>query len=59
MDKEGTHVIMLSADLKLTVWNIHSFLALARMVLEDESFFVCIERVPDLLFFTKEMVLGK
>ena len=57
MDKDGTQVVMLSANLQLTVRNIHSVLALAGVALEYESIFVCIERVPDLLVFAKERVL--
>ena len=37
VDKEGTHVVMLSANLQLTVRNIHSVLALAGVALEAES----------------------
>ena len=59
MNKEGTHVVMLSADLQLTVRNIHSVLALARVTLEDESVFIGVERVPDLLVFAEERVLFK
>ena len=59
MDKEGTHVVMLSANLEFTVWDVESVLALARVTLEDESIFVCVERVPDLLVFAKERVLGE
>ena len=57
MDKEGTYVVMLSANLQFTVRNIHSVLALAAVALEDESVFVCIERVPDLIVFAEERVL--
>ena len=57
MDKEGTHVVMLSAYLQFSVWDIHSVLALAGMMLEDESFVVCIEKVPDLLVRAEERVL--
>ena len=59
MDKEGTHVVMFSTNLQFAVWNIHSVLALAGVTLEDESFFVCVERVPDLLVFAEKRVLGE
>ena len=59
VDKEGMYVVMLSANLEFTVWDKDSVLALARVTLEDESFFVCVERVLDLLVFAKERVLGK
>ena len=57
MDKEGTHVVMLSTNLQLTVRNIFSVLALAGVMLEYESVFVGVERVPDLLVFAEEGVL--
>ena len=57
MDKEGTHVVMLSANLQFTVWDVDSVLALAWVALEDESIVICIERVPDLLVFPEERVL--
>ena len=57
MDKEGTHVVMLSTNLEFTVWDVDSVLALARVTLEDESFFVCVEWVPDYLVFSVEWVL--
>ena len=57
MDKEGTHVVMLSANLEFAIQNIYSALALARLTLEDESFFVCVEWMPDLLVFTEARVL--
>ena len=57
VDKEGTHIVMLSTDLQFAIWNIYSVLALARVTLEDESVFVGIERVPDLLVFAEERVL--
>ena len=59
MDKQSTHVVILSTNLQFAIWNIHSVLALAGVVLEDESFFICIERVPNLLVFAKERVLSK
>ena len=59
VDKEGTHVVMLSANLEFAIWDVDSVLSLDRMMLEDGSVLVCIERVPDLLFFTKERVLCK
>ena len=57
VNKEGTHVVMLSADLQLTVRNIHSVLALAGVTLEYESIFVGVEWMPDLLAFDEEGVL--
>ena len=50
---------MLSAYRQLTVWDMHSVLALAGVTLEDESFFVCVERVPDLLVSADERVSFK
>ena len=59
VDKEGTHVVMLSTNLEFAVWDIDSVLALACVTLEDESVFVCVERMPDLLVSTEERVLNK
>ena len=57
VDKEGSHVVMFSTNLQLSVCDIHSVLTLAGVMLEDVSFFICIERVPDLLVVSKERVL--
>ena len=59
MDKEGTHVVIFSTDLQFAVWDIHSVLALVRVTLEDESVFVGVEGVSDLLVFAEERVLFK
>ena len=59
VNKEGTHVVMLSTDLQFAVRNIHSVLALAGVTLKNESVFIDVEWVPDRLVFAKERVLFK
>ena len=59
VDKEGTHVVMLSANLEFAIWDIDSVLTLARVTMEDESLFTSIEGMSDLLVFAEEGVLFK
>ena len=59
MDKECAHAVMFAANLEFAIWDIDSVLALARVVLEEESFFtgIDVEGVSDLCVFVKERVL--
>ena len=59
VDEEGIYVIIFSANLEFAIWDIDSVLTLARVTMEDESLFISIEGMPDLLVFAEEGVLFK
>ena len=57
MHKEGAHVVLFSANLEFAIWDVHSVLTLAGVVMEDKSVLIYIKRVPDFLVFAEERVL--
>ena len=57
VDKESVHVVLFSADLEFAVWDVDSVLTFVGVTMEDESIFINIEEVPDLLVFAEEWVL--